>query len=381
MSYIPQEGLEALKHYTYTSGGYSVVDLWLNPFWIKLSTWLPLSMAPNTVTLIGTFHLMGMVALTIFFDPKMEGLSPSWVYFLHGWCIFQYSNFDAIDGKQARRTGSSSPLGQLFDHGCDGLASTLIAISLTAALALSGSVSSLLIFSSILAPYFISQWAENHTHVLQTSVGGSFGVTEGQYLAIFVNVVTGIFGADFWKQEFDLPVIGPMEIRYAVSVFGCLFPFILAVSATLSVARSKSNFFVAILMTLPLWLHQTLLYCLQMYEPTSLRFQQMPVIFFLVQGILLSHLFNRIIVSSVCKLPFPVVHKILFPALPLLLMTIWLGNKEGSITQLERNLMDGYMILYTCAILVQYVHFIHSVIDTLTRELNIYCFSLKKRSE
>ncbi len=28
---------------------------------------------------------------------------------------------DAIDGKQARRTGSSSPLGELFDHGCDAL--------------------------------------------------------------------------------------------------------------------------------------------------------------------------------------------------------------------------------------------------------------------
>lgn len=27
-----------------------------------------------------------------------------------------------MDGKQARRTGSSSPLGQLFDHGCDALA-------------------------------------------------------------------------------------------------------------------------------------------------------------------------------------------------------------------------------------------------------------------
>lgn len=29
---------------------------------------------------------------------------------------------DALDGKQARRTGSSSPLGQLFDHGVDALA-------------------------------------------------------------------------------------------------------------------------------------------------------------------------------------------------------------------------------------------------------------------
>ncbi len=26
---------------------------------------------------------------------------------------------DEMDGKQARRTGNSSPLGLIFDHGCD----------------------------------------------------------------------------------------------------------------------------------------------------------------------------------------------------------------------------------------------------------------------
>ena len=43
-----------------------------------------------------------------------------------GWCLlfcslglFAYQSLDAIDGKQARRTNSSSPLGELFDHGCD----------------------------------------------------------------------------------------------------------------------------------------------------------------------------------------------------------------------------------------------------------------------
>lgn len=32
----------------------------------------------------------------------------------------------SIDGKQARRTRSSSPLGQLFDHGCDALSVGLL---------------------------------------------------------------------------------------------------------------------------------------------------------------------------------------------------------------------------------------------------------------
>ena len=41
------------------------------------------------------------------------------MYLLTGLGIFLYQSLDAIDGKQARRTNSSSPLGELFDHGCD----------------------------------------------------------------------------------------------------------------------------------------------------------------------------------------------------------------------------------------------------------------------
>ena len=31
--------------------------------------------------------------------------------------VMRVQTFDAVDGKQARRTNSSSPLGELFDHG------------------------------------------------------------------------------------------------------------------------------------------------------------------------------------------------------------------------------------------------------------------------
>ena len=33
--------------------------------------------------------------------------------------MFTYITFDSIDGKQARQTGSCSPLGEFLDHGCD----------------------------------------------------------------------------------------------------------------------------------------------------------------------------------------------------------------------------------------------------------------------
>lgn len=39
--------------------------------------------------------------------------------------MFVYQTFDAIDGKQARRTKTSGPLGQLFDHGCDAVTTSV----------------------------------------------------------------------------------------------------------------------------------------------------------------------------------------------------------------------------------------------------------------
>jgi phosphatidylglycerophosphate synthase len=43
------------------------------------------------------------------------------MWFLCSIGLFVYQSLDAIDGKQARRTNSSSPLGELFDHGCDAI--------------------------------------------------------------------------------------------------------------------------------------------------------------------------------------------------------------------------------------------------------------------
>ena len=45
------------------------------------------------------------------------GDAPRWVYTGCGLACLAYLHLDCLDGKQARRTSSSSPLGQLFDHG------------------------------------------------------------------------------------------------------------------------------------------------------------------------------------------------------------------------------------------------------------------------
>ena len=45
--------------------------------------------------------------------------APKWACFLCAVGLFIYQSLDAIDGKHARRTGTSNALGELFDHGCD----------------------------------------------------------------------------------------------------------------------------------------------------------------------------------------------------------------------------------------------------------------------
>jgi ethanolaminephosphotransferase len=40
------------------------------------------------------------------------------VYYSFAAGLWTYSTMDNIDGKQARRTGTSSPLGELFEYVC-----------------------------------------------------------------------------------------------------------------------------------------------------------------------------------------------------------------------------------------------------------------------
>jgi ethanolaminephosphotransferase len=44
---------------------------------------------------------------------------PDWAPLFFGLCLLVYQQMDNVDGKQARRTKSSSALGMLFDHGLD----------------------------------------------------------------------------------------------------------------------------------------------------------------------------------------------------------------------------------------------------------------------
>ena len=117
------DGITQIQTHKYKGGSYTFLDSQLSPkFWGPLTELLPVWLAPNLVTVLGgCFCLLTFILSTIYLPSHLESDGenpiPRWLYFSNGFCLFMYYTFDCMDGKQARRTNSSSPLGQLFDHG------------------------------------------------------------------------------------------------------------------------------------------------------------------------------------------------------------------------------------------------------------------------
>lgn len=113
--------------------------------------------------------------------------------------MFIYQTLDACDGKQARRTGSTSTLGELFDHGCDSLSTVFVAISACIAVQL-GDYSNLMFYQCIAASalFYAAHW---QTYVSAKLRFGKFDVTEAQFCIIAIHLVSAIFGVEIWSKQ------------------------------------------------------------------------------------------------------------------------------------------------------------------------------------
>lgn len=164
-------------------------------------------------------------------DTKFEVKFPWYFYATGATCAFIYQTLDAIDGKQARRTGSSSPLGQLFDHGCDGL-SLFIGLNIFLFALRPGPDSYLvpMIFWSITTTFYTQQWEEYHTHILRTFIG-YFGVTEGLLLQIATMYVIAFTDGAFNELQLHhlIPFLPAFIGHIHICTIGIWFVFLNAV--------------------------------------------------------------------------------------------------------------------------------------------------------
>ncbi|TPX69225.1 hypothetical protein SpCBS45565_g02555 [Spizellomyces sp. 'palustris'] len=198
--YVSDEALRNLRLYKYSSIDKSPVSRYiLRPYWEFCTTLFPLWLAPNLITLLGFFFVLANVAIVLIYTPDLATPGPSWIYFSFALGIWLYSTFDNVDGKQARRTGSSSPLGELFDHGVDSLNCSFGTIVQAAGLGMGLSWYTVLLHSLATITFFFATWENYHTGSLY--LGYINGPTEGLIIAVMLLIASGIYGPGIWWQK------------------------------------------------------------------------------------------------------------------------------------------------------------------------------------
>ncbi|KOB71854.1 Phosphatidyltransferase [Operophtera brumata] len=134
--FLSEDKLRGFEKYKYNSVDTSVLSNYvMHPFWNWCVQFCPVWVAPNLLTFTGFLLTVLNFLLFSYYDfgfyaSTEENVTkdhiPSWVWAVSAVNLFVAYTLDGIDGKQARRTGTSGPLGELFDHGLDSYSAVLI---------------------------------------------------------------------------------------------------------------------------------------------------------------------------------------------------------------------------------------------------------------
>jgi ethanolaminephosphotransferase len=230
--YLSPSAQSQLPGYQYSGKDNSLVYKYiLSP----LATFLvnnltPQWLAPNTITLLG-LALMGVsYSFMWYYCPKLdEGLGegvPHWIFLFNCVAMITYQTLDNMDGKQARRTKSSSPLGLLFDHGCDSLNSLPGAVNWAVACGLGFTfdpVQAWFVISCPMTLFYITTWEEYYTHELILPIIN--GPNEGLVAGASFSLISFIWGVQYWHETswFDR-FIEPYSSKLLPSTVSSIIP-------------------------------------------------------------------------------------------------------------------------------------------------------------
>ncbi|UZJ53887.1 hypothetical protein CBS101457_003207 [Exobasidium rhododendri] len=430
--YIPESRIRNLHTYKYSGADDSLVSKYiLGPYWTWLVSLFPTWVAPNTITLSG-LALVGLNVITLLLlDPGLqcpasklrpgydargpddilatkpllprfgfpknvnmeEGSEsfclPPWVFFSWAICLFAYQSLDAIDGKQARRTGMAGPLGELFDHGCDAINTTLECMLCSAALNVGRSYWSIATLMATLSNFYLTTWEEFHTGTLYLSAFS--GPVEGILMICVIYLITALSpsGSQFWDRGI-LSVTGLEKLPWVVKnlkdwnlplndtfmTFGlfALGANVLASYGNVSKARRarKESSITPLAGLLPLIILLTsLAFWSSGNKAQILTDGQSFVALYCAFGLMFAYSVGLLIVAHVTKAPFPYFKNV---ALAWAVMGALDANMEEPVIQnsLAGVRLAAYSILGLS--LALYGHFVYDVITSITKETGKPCF-------
>jgi len=213
--FLNENAREQLHKYQYNGADLSLLYQYiLSPLAAFLvNTVVPKSIAPNTVTLIGLIWMITSYWFYWFYVPTLEitrnddddeyfgSVPPRWIFLWNGISLLAYQTLDNMDGKQARKTQSSSPLGLLFDHGCDAINSIFGSANVIIGMNLTPRENMFEIWLLIFGPFvmfYIATWEQFYTGKLIMPIIN--GPSEGILGAAILSFVSYWFGYQYWQE-------------------------------------------------------------------------------------------------------------------------------------------------------------------------------------
>jgi len=287
---------------------------------------------------------------------------------------------DNLDGRQARRTSSSSPLGQLFDHGCDVLAITICGISTCAAGQLGPSWYTFIQLWLCTANFWFSTWEEYHTNVLY--LGFVNGPTEGILLIVFVHILTSFIGADVWQlpykqilglQQFTfLPDLSSAKIFVILTLPPLALTCLNSVYVSWKATKANGTFTIAV-RQLGIYALFSITWVIYYALARDIWFKY-PRLLFMTVGIAFSELTLRLILAHLCgNQPLSIIQR---PHIPLLL---------GASYAIVNYYFDLYeagtevvLIIFIFLTSISFIHWVYNVNNELCQIRNIKTFIIKQ---
>uniref|UniRef100_A0A8C0D6H4 Ethanolaminephosphotransferase 1 n=1 Tax=Balaenoptera musculus TaxID=9771 RepID=A0A8C0D6H4_BALMU len=207
--YVSPEQLAGFDKYKYSAVDTNPLSLYvMHPFWNTVVKVFPTWLAPNLITFSGFLLVVFNFLLMAYFDPDFYASAPGhthvpdWVWIVVGILNFVAYTLDGVDGKQARRTNSSTPLGELFDHGLDSWSCVYFVVTVYSIFGRGSSGVSVfvlyLLLWVVLFSFILSHWEKYNTGILFLP----WGYDVSQVTISFVYIVTAIVGVEAWYEPF-----------------------------------------------------------------------------------------------------------------------------------------------------------------------------------
>ncbi|GAU96331.1 hypothetical protein RvY_07792 [Ramazzottius varieornatus] len=382
INYLSPEELRGFKRYKYSSIDTSPLSNYVcHPFWNWLVQYVPQRIAPNTLTLSGFLLVVVNTVLLTNYDPDLTAASnpgsyiPRWVWLVVAFNHFWAHTLDGLDGKHARRTNTSSPLGELFDHGLDSWVTTLHALCIFSVFGRDHEFGVptyrlYYVLWTLLILFSLSHWEKYNTGILYLPWGYDLSEVTG----LLVYITTAMFGHGFWR--FKLPLL-----RISAGVFFELSVYAGAILMT--IPTSLRNIYRAYksgtlkqrtvpeatrpLSTLLILCFTTLLWSEN--SPNNILYPSLRT-FAWMTGVVSANMTCGLIITQMSSTIARWYHWLLTPVIVCTLLVVTIPG----IGRWEFYLLYGLTVFVTLA----HLHYGVSTVQQMAKFLNIHAFSVDK---